>query len=191
MDGGKAARFWLHPVSSLVTFPTSPCVYDKRDGHHTHVVYRTQCHIYIYIYGGGVFLKGLPCRMSVRASPHLHVVFESWHQHTSTGHWAKLPFSLSSKASSCVKTKDGSESPLFKKPFCWGECVFHYGSILLTAHRSPDTKQQPKPGSSGITDERRWTVSGKVPWKTFNVFYISVSELSGNTWITQCQPNTA
>lgn len=41
----------------------------------------------------------------------------------------------------------------------------------------------------GITDERRWAVSGKVLWKTFNVFYIRVSELSRNTWITQCQPN--
>ncbi len=68
-------------------------------------------------------------------------------------------------------------------------CVFFFSA----ARHSPDPRREAatKGGSSGITDEPRWTVSGKVLWETFNVFYISVSELSRNTWITQCQPNTA
>lgn len=63
--------------------------------------------------------------------------------------------------------------------------------IPFSAQSSCQTWSSDKSRSSGITDECRWTVSGKVLWKTFNVFYISVSELSRNTWITQCQPNTA
>lgn len=143
---------------------------------------------------------------------YLHVVYQIWQKYTSTGTCCLLPIQHHStrKGINYYLLTSNIKVPIcLWKPNSKGDLIFHilrsqiqiiifFSSLcislqLLFTHYSPDPRLEAttKAGSSGITDERRWTVSGKVLWKTFNVFYISVSELSRNTWITQCQPNTA
>ena len=134
-----------------------------------------------------------------------------WQNYTATGTCCLLPIqhhSTRKEINYYPLTRNIKVANCVWKPNSKGDLIFHilrsqiqiffFSSLcislqLLFTHHSPDPRLEAttKTGSSGITDERRWTVSGKVLWKTFNVFYISVSELSRNTWITQCQPNTA
>ena len=141
----------------------------------------------------------------------LHVVYQIWQKYTSTGTCCLFPIQHHSsrkeinyylltsniKVANCL-WKLNPKGDLISHLKISNSEFFFSSSLcislqLLFTHHSPDPRLEAttKAGSSGITDERRWTVSGKVLWKTFNVFYISVSELSRNTWITQCQPNTA
>lgn len=165
----------------------------------------------IYLFIRKVYLVRCPCASvedTICVWYYLNVVHKIWHNIQSLICAIYFQFGITSAKQymiftlSNITVPNGLWKPNSKKIFetshlnpsffvCIWVCIslrLLFSSVFTTILTWISDK---KAASSGITDEYRWTVSGKVLWKTFNVFYISVSELSGNTWITQCQPNTA